>query len=73
MKFIVANTSHDEERVMVNVDQIALITYYKDSDMSRIDTVIKGMPIWVDGNLIAKMSVMCAQDEIIERAVREVE
>lgn len=50
--FIRMMTAHDEQEVMLNTNHIVLITYYPESDMSRIDTTLQGYPVWVDGNFM---------------------
>lgn len=45
-------TAHNENEIIINGDHIVLITYYPESDMSRIDTVNQGNPVWVDGNFL---------------------
>lgn len=53
--FIDTMTAHDESRILINTDHIVLVTYYPESDMSSIDTVLPGEPIWVDGNFIDRL------------------
>lgn len=50
--FIRTMTAHDENEILLNTDHIILVTYYPESNMSRIDTVNHGYPVWVDGNFI---------------------
>jgi hypothetical protein len=47
--FIKIMTAHDEQEIMLNTDHIVLVTYYPESNMSKIDTVLSGYPVWVDG------------------------
>ena len=49
-------TAHDEEEIMLNTNHIVLITYYPDSNMSQIELVSKGKPVWVDGNFMDVIS-----------------
>ena len=50
--FIRRKTAHDEEEIMLNTNHIVLITYYPDSNMSKINTVLPGKSIWVDDNFM---------------------
>ena len=50
--FIRTMTAHDEEEIMLNTDHIVLITYYPDSNMSKIDTISRSGQVWVDGNFM---------------------
>ena len=51
-------TAHDEEEIMLNTNHIVLVTYYPDSNMSKIDTVLPGKSVWVDGNFMDVMKFM---------------
>ena len=54
--FIRMMTAHDEEEIMLNTDHIVLITYYPESNMSKIDTLLHGNTVWVDGNFMDTIS-----------------
>ena len=56
--FIRARTAHDEEEIMLNTNHIVLVTYYPDSNMSKIDTILPGKSIWVDENFMDVMKFM---------------
>lgn len=50
--FIKMKTAHDENDIMLNTDHIVLVTYFPESNMSKIDTVIHGQTVWVDDNFM---------------------
>lgn len=54
--FIETMTAHDENMILINAEHIVLVTYFPESNMSRIDTVVPGAPIWVDDNFIDKLN-----------------
>lgn len=56
--FVEGMDSNKEAYVCLNVDQIACMRYYKDCDKTEVHTVIKGMPIWFDGNLISRLEYL---------------
>ena len=56
--YIRTMTSHDEQEVMINTDHIVQITYFPESNMSRIDTVLQGNPVWVDDNFMDKLMTL---------------
>ena len=56
--FIKTMTAHDENEILINSAHIVLVTYFPESNMSRIDTVVPGSPVWVDDNFIDKMNNM---------------
>ena len=56
--FIRTMTAHDEEEIMLNTNHIVLITYYPESNMSRIDIVSKQDPVWVDDNFMNRLDYL---------------
>lgn len=62
--FIRTMTAHDEEEIMLNTDHIVRITYYPDSNMSKIDTVLHGSPVWVDGNFMDIIAGLMPEKEV---------
>jgi len=56
--FIRTMTAHNEEEIMLNTNHIVLITYYPESNMSKIDTIMPGKSIWVDDNFMDVMKFM---------------
>ena len=62
--YIRTKTSHDENEIMLNTEHIVLVTYYPESNMSRIDTVIHGYPVWVDDNFMDTLTTL-VQKEVI--------
>lgn len=62
--FIRTMTAHDEEEIMLSTDHIVLITYYPDSNMSKIDTVLHGNPVWVDGNFMDIITGIMPEKEV---------
>ena len=56
--FIRTMTAHNEEEIMLNTNHIVLITYYPESNMSKIDTIMPGKSIWVDDNFMDVMKIM---------------
>ena len=54
--FVMMKTAHDEEDIMLNTEHVVLVTYYPESNMSRVDLVLNGKSIWLDGNFMNVMS-----------------
>ena len=61
--FVKMKTAHDEEDIMLNTKHIVLVTYYSESNMSKVDTILQGKSIWLDGNF---MDVMKEIEQITE-------
>ena len=61
--FVKMKTAHDEEDIMLNTKHIVLVTYYSESNMSKVDTILQGKSIWLDGNF---MDVMKEIEQIAE-------
>lgn len=61
--FVKMKTAHDEEDIMLNTKHIVLVTYYPESNMSRVDTILQEKSIWLDGNF---MDVMKEIEQIME-------
>lgn len=49
-------TAHNENEIIINMNHIVLVTYYPESNMSKIDTVNPGDPVWVDGNFLEALN-----------------
>lgn len=56
--FVKMMTANNEKEIVLNTNHIVLVTYYPDSDMSRIDTVLQGNPVFVDGKFTDKLAEM---------------
>lgn len=63
--FVKMKTAHDEEDIMLNTEHIVLVTYFQESNMSRIDTILPGKNIWLDGNFMDVMSGIVQTKEVI--------
>lgn len=63
--FIKMKTAHDEEDIMLNTEHVVLVTYFQESNMSKIDTILPGKSIWLDGNFMDVMSRIVPAKEVI--------
>lgn len=63
--FIRMKTAHDENEIMLNTDHIVLVTYFQESNMSKIDTVVHGQAIWVDDNFFDVLYATASVKEVI--------
>ena len=61
--FVKMKTAHNEEDIMLNTKHIILVTYYSESNMSKVDTILQEKSIWLDGNF---MDVMKEIEQITE-------
>ena len=50
MNFIVINEKK-MGKMVVNIENIVSFAYYPDSNLTRIDTVLQGYPLWTDGDV----------------------
>lgn len=62
--FIKMKTAHDENEIMLNTDHIVLVTYFPESNMSKIDTVIHGQTVWVDDNFMDALHSVTETKEV---------
>lgn len=62
--FIRMKTAHDEEYIMLNTNHIVLVTYYPESNMSRIDTINHDCPVWVDDNFMDTLAALVRKEVI---------
>ena len=62
--FVKTKTAHDEEDIMLNTEHIVLVTYYPESNMSRVDTVLPGNTVWLDGNFMNVMNMIVPVKEV---------
>ena len=63
--FVKMKTAHDEEDIMLNTDHVVLVTYFPESNMSRVDTILHGKSIWLDGNFMDIMAGIVTIKEVI--------
>lgn len=56
--FIKMMTAHNEQEIMLNTDHITSITFYPESNMSRIDIVSRQDPVWVDDNFMNRLDYL---------------
>ena len=50
MNFIVINEKK-MGKMVVNIENIVSFAYYPDSNLTRIDTVLQGYPLWTDDDV----------------------
>ena len=63
--FVKMKTAHDEEDIMLNTDHVVLVTYFPESNMSMVDTILPGKSIWLDGNFMDVMAGIVPTKEVI--------